>query len=139
METLWTNVTDIATGIVLLFSQAHGGDGFRNPEIPFHFNLAYTSISASLNVLLTLMIVIRLVLRGRSVHAATGSRAGLSGLYKTFATMFVESSALYAGISLVVIGLWATFNYAWFAFVPALYIIQVCASRALDPQADCLK
>ena len=115
---------------MILFFQALGGDGFRTPGIMIPFNLANASISASLNILLTLMIVIRLVLHGRSIHVTTGSPAGLSGLYKTFATTFIESSALYAGISSVVIGLWATDNNASFAFVPALCIIQVCASAA---------
>jgi len=67
------------------------------------FGTPYLSISVSLNVLLTLMIVIRLVLHGRNIRAATGSGAGISGLYKSVSTMLIESCALFAMTSLVVV------------------------------------
>ena len=70
-------------------------------------SLAYLSISLSLNVLLTIMIVVRLILRGRSIRTATESQAGFSGLYKSTATMLVESSALFAMNSLSAIVSWA--------------------------------
>ena len=68
-----------------------------------YFGLPYLSISISLNVLLTLMIIIRLVLHDRSVRAATGPRAGISGLYKAVSIMFIESCALFTVSSLVVV------------------------------------
>ena len=71
-------------------------------------SISFFSISVSLNVTLTLMIVLRIVLHGRSVRTATGSRAGISGLYKTIATMLIESCALFAVSSLFVIGTMAT-------------------------------
>ena len=91
-----------------------------------HFGVPYLLIAVSLNVLLTLMIVIRLVLHGRNVRAATGSVAGISGLYQTIATMFIESSALYAVSSLPVIGLLVARNYVSEAFLPILGETQVC-------------
>ena len=66
--------------------------------------LPYLAISLSLNIVLTLMIVVRLVLHGRNVRAATGSSGGIGGLYKTISTMLIESSALFALSSLLVIG-----------------------------------
>ena len=72
------------------------------PVIP-QFGIPYLSLSVSLNVLLTLMIVIRLVLYGRNVRAATGSRAGISGLYKVISTMLIESCALFTMSSLAVV------------------------------------
>ena len=89
------------------------------------WNLAWFSISLSLNVLLTLMIAVGLILRGRNVRTATGSSSGLSGLYKTVATMVIESSALFAVISVLVIGLWAPQNQALYLFVPVLMEVQV--------------
>jgi len=56
--------------------------------------LSYLSISLSLNIILTLMIVVRLILQGRNVHATTGSPGGI---------MLIESSALFAVSSLSVI------------------------------------
>ena len=68
------------------------------------FAVPYLSISVSLNVLLTLMIVVRLVLHGRNIRAATGSAVGISGLYKVVSTMLIESCALFAVNSLLVVG-----------------------------------
>jgi len=68
---------------------------------------AYISLSLSVNVLLTLMIVVRLFLHRRNVRAATGSPAGTGGLYKSIATMLIESSALFAVSSVLTIVPWA--------------------------------
>ena len=66
-------------------------------------SLAYFSISLSLNILLTLMIVIRLIIHTRNTRNALGI-AGVGGLCKTVVTMLVESCALYAVSSLLVLG-----------------------------------
>ena len=97
-------------------------------SIVMRLGIPYLSISVSLNVLLTLMIVIRLVLHGRNVRAATGSQAGIGGLYKTIATMLIESSALYAVISLLVIGPSFTRSIVDEVFYPILVEAQVRAS-----------
>ena len=73
------------------------------------------------------MIVTRLVLHGRNIRAVTGSQVGISGLYKTIATMLIESSALYAVNSLVLIGLWAAGSGASGIFLPTLSQTQVRA------------
>jgi len=88
--------------------------------------LPYLSISLSLNVILTLMIVIRLVLHGKNFRAATGSSGGIGGLYKTIATMLVESSALFAVSSLLVIGSLAARSSLLGLFIPILFQTQVC-------------
>jgi len=49
------------------------------------------------------MIVVRLALHGRNIRAATGTAAGITGLYKTVSTMFIESCALFTVSSLVVV------------------------------------
>ena len=66
--------------------------------------VTYLSISLSLNVLLTLIIVIRLIVHARNTRAALGM-AGIGGLSKAIVTMLVESCALYAVISLLFLGL----------------------------------
>ena len=67
--------------------------------------IPYFSISLSLNIILTLMIVIRLILHTRNTRTALGI-AGIGGLCKTIITMLIESCALYAVSSLLVIGPW---------------------------------
>jgi len=93
--------------------------------------LPYISISLSLNILLTLMIVVRLVLHGRNVRAATGSPIGISELYKVIATMLIESSPLFAVSSVLVIGVMAVDSPLTNIFFPALTEMQVRASPQL--------
>ena len=100
-------------------------------SINFWSSLAYISISLSLNVLLTLMIVVRLVLRSKNVRAAMGSPAGISGLYKSIATMLIESSALFAMGSLLVLITWAIQNPITNVFTSVLAQIQVRACPEL--------
>ena len=121
----WTDVTNLATGIMIIVAQARGSDVVG-------ISLPHLSASVSLNVLLTLMIVIRLVMHRRNVRAATGSSAGISGLYKAVATILIDSSALYAVTSLVLIGLWAARSGAAEIFTPIHAEIQVCASTRLE-------
>ena len=66
-------------------------------------SLGYLSISFSLNVLLTLMIVIRLILHVRNTRGAVGI-SGIGGFSKAIVIMLVESCALYAVSTLLVLG-----------------------------------
>ena len=86
--------------------------------------IPYFSISVSLNVLLTLMIIIRLVLHNRSARAVMGGTES-GGMYKAIVTMLIESCALYAVNSLLFIGLWGAQNYAESIFLPILAETQV--------------
>ena len=124
---LWANAIDIAMSIVLLTSHACG---WKNIDLI----LPHLSISVLLNVLLTLMIVIRLILHDRSVRAAIGSPTGMSRLYKTIVTMLIESSALYAVNSLVLIGLWAAGSPASGIFLPLISPTQVSFSHNCNLQ-----
>ena len=92
-----------------------------------NFGLPYFSISIALNILLTLMIVVRLVLHSRNIRAAMGAPAGISGLYTAIVTMLIESSALYAVNSLLFIGPWGAGNHAADIFLPILAETQVRA------------
>jgi len=116
----WANAITIGTGISILVTKSCGW-GNR------HFILPHLSVAVSLNVLLTLMIVIRLVLYGRNIRAIVGSPPGIGGLYKTIATMLIESSALYAVNSLLLIGLRGAGNGASGIFLPTLPQTQVRA------------
>jgi len=97
------HVDDIATGILANFS----GNSPNLVVGTYHFYTMNISLSLALNVLLTCMIVVRLVLYSRNAPAAMGSSARISGLYKSIATILVESSALFTVSSVLVIGSWA--------------------------------
>ena len=96
------------------------------------FGLPYFSIALSLNVLLTLMIIIRLILHTRDIRTSTGE-SGINGLHKVIVTMFVESSALYAVSSLLVLGPSSAGNSAADIFIPILAETQVRTSLRLRP------
>ena len=113
---------NIATGILSICLEA----------ARYRLTTMYISLSLSLNVLLTFMIVVRLVLRGRRIRAAMGSPAGISRLYKSIATMLVESSALFAVNSLLVIGTWAAKHPVANVFTRTLAETQVRAFHNSD-------
>ena len=100
------------------------GGGFWDPAV-IDFGLPYFSVSVSLNIILTLMIVVRLVLHSKDIRATLGAPGGISGLYKALITMLIESSALYAVNSLLVIGLWTAGSSVAKTFFPILAEVQV--------------
>jgi len=118
---LKVHIDDIVTGSLAICLPIIKNQGIGDvwPTLP------YLSISLSTNIILTLMIVVRLVLHGRNVCTATGSLGG--GLYKTITTMLVESSALFAVSSLLVIGSLAADSGLSYLFTPILSQTQVRA------------
>ena len=84
----------------------------------------YFSISLSLNVLLTLMIVIRLTLYARSIRTPMGE-IGSGGLCKAIVTMFIESCAINAVVSVLALGLVGPESAASAIFVLILPETQV--------------
>jgi len=96
------------------------------------FSVPYHSISVSLNVLLTLMIVIRLALHGRNIRTATGSLAGINGLYKTIPTMLIESCAIFAVSSVLVVGALAVVIYSPTSN-PNIHVIGSCVVNIFFP------
>ena len=90
--------------------------------------IPYFSISLPLNILLTLMIVIRLVLHTRNIRTAMGG-AGTGGLCKAIVTMFIESCAINAVTSLLALVLFSTKNDA---MVISLYILPMTQVRAFS-------
>lgn len=109
---------------MITVSHARGWGGSR-VGIPVDLALRHLSISVSLNILLTLMIVTRLVLHGRTLRTATGSPSETSRLYKIMATMFIESSALFSVNALLLIGLWAAGSSVGNVFPPIVAETQV--------------
>ena len=89
-----TNLIDIATGIVNIYYDT--GTRF-NTATGGRINASYYSICLSLNILLTLMIVVHLIMHIRNLRRATGEGSnGLHTAATTVVTMLIESYALYA-------------------------------------------
>ena len=122
---LWANAINTGMGIVMLYFRQHPWANGILPKFS-QFGVPYLSISVSLNILLTLMIVVRLALHGRKIRAATGSAAGISGLYNTVSTMLIESCALFTVSSLVVVaGLVRTKSNRPAVFYPGMSVVDI--------------
>lgn len=113
-----------AMGVITLYHASQPNSSLWR-GITVNFGLPYFTISVGLNVILTLMISVRLLLHSRNIRSAMGSGSGTSSLYRTIATMLIESSALYAITSLLFIGPYAANNYASDIFLPILAEVQV--------------
>ena len=112
----------------MLVPFAEGADGCIPWIVTFAaIGVPHYSISISLNILLTLMIVTRLVLHSRNICTGVGV-PGVGGLYKTIITMLIESSVIYATSSLLVIWLLGTGMGGSSGF---LFILAETQARAL--------
>ena len=118
-ETPKANVVDVGMGILLVY-QSSIVTSVTWSALPWF------SISLSLNIILTLMIVIRLILHTRTIRTAMGG-SGIGGLCKAVITMLVESCALYAVSSALLIGPWGAQNTVANTFLSILPEIQVRA------------
>ena len=117
-----TYATDIATGSLAIAQIIRPNIDIGSTVL---FDPIFLSISLALTILLTLMIIVRLVLHGRSLRQATGSFAGASRPYNAIVTMFVESYSLYAVTFIVSLGLAYAGNPLQFTFSAILAVIQV--------------
>ena len=116
-------IMDIAIGVVYIWQISQTVSINSNSVTIANFGTPYYSISISLNVLLTLMIVTRLIFHRRTVRNATGTL--VNGLYITAVALLVESCALYAVSYLLFIGPWAIGNPVANIFFPILAETQV--------------
>ena len=123
MVTVGVNVENTVMGIALAYQSTKGGLTYTTMWAGF----PYYSISLSLNILLTLMIVVRLILYARTTRTVLGG-AGIGGLCKTIITMLIESCVLYAVSSLLVIGPWSASDDITNVFLPILDQTQVRVS-----------
>ena len=85
----------------------------------------YHSISLSLNILLILMIIIRLLLHAKNLRNAIGASAGGTGLYTTIVTMIIKFHAIYAVCYLAWIIILVTDSPLVYIFFPLLAGSQV--------------
>jgi len=119
-------LTSVAMGILFIY-QTSQPDSSIWTSVAISFGIPYFSISLSLNVILTLLIVTRLVLHNRNIRVAMGVPPGFTGLYKAIVTMLIESSALYAVSSLLFVGPWGAGSHVADIFLPILAETQVIA------------
>ena len=88
------NLTGTVTGIasIYLFSIL----GTNATPIVIYMASSYFGICLTLNLLVTLMIITKLILHRRNLQRAIGTSSAITGVYTTIVIMLVESYALYA-------------------------------------------
>ena len=119
------NIVDTAMGISFIY-QGSRPVSVVTQYVPIaNFGKAYYSISLSLDVLLTLTIVARIVLHSREFRSAMGSLVKPNRVYKVLVTILVESCALYTVSYLLFLGPWASSSPVCDAFFPMLAANQV--------------
>jgi len=117
----------VGTGILSVYSSSLPDSNTMSAADIIKFSAPYFSIAVALNVLLTLMIALRLILHSRNIRNAMGPLPQSDLLYKTIATILIESSALYAANFLIYIGLWAAKSPFLNIFIQSLTETQVIA------------
>lgn len=88
------------------------------------FALPFFAISLSLNILLTLMIVLRLAAYRQKGRNIFGQAYGQH--YGSISTMFIESAALYTICSILLLATYATghpINQIWLGISPAVQVV----------------
>ena len=123
--TLSAHVTCTVMGIVFIYETVQPAFVSSHNTTAVNIGLSYFSIAFSLNIILTLMIVIRLIMHSRNSRNALGAPAKAGGLYKVIVTMLVESSALYAVTFLLFIVPWSIKSGVQLIFFPILADAQV--------------
>ena len=122
------------TGIMRLFEESHQfGTYWYGSGNVVDLGPIYLCISLSLNVLLTLMIIVRLVLHNRTIRNAMGSQSTPNGLtsLEFVNTILIESCAPYTLISVSCIALWITNSYIANYILPIFEASQVRACHRL--------
>ena len=126
--TLLANTTNTAMGIVFMYYQISEPTTVLWGPVAASFEYPFFAISPSLNILLTIMIVTRLILHRRNIQNAMGSSAGTTtGLYRAIVTILVESCALYAASFILFLGPWGSLSSVANIFFPVLAQAQVRA------------
>lgn len=125
--TLSANVDGTATGLAYIREDVRPGSIAWSYRTIVSSGLPYYSISLSLNALLTVMIIYRLVARNGKDRNTMENLTRTIGLYKAVVTMFVESLFLYLIAGLLFIGTWNAKNFLANFFSQMLVAIQVRA------------
>ena len=113
-------------GVMFMYYQISLPTTILRTPVANSFNYPFFTISLSLNLLLTLMIVARLILHRRNIQSAFGvSAKTTSGFYMAVVTILIESCALYAISFILFIVPWSRGSFVANIFFPVVAETQV--------------
>ena len=121
------HIANTASWIGFMYQNFQPSSAMGNDTLSTRFDISSQSISLSLDILLTLMIVIRHFLYSKNLQDAMGPLSGPNRLYKALVTIFAESGALYTVSYVLFLGPWAAGSPVTNIFSSALAQIQVRA------------
>lgn len=90
-----------------------------------NYTVPYLSLSLALNIIITIVIVLRLLTYRHRISKVLGSGYGTQ--YTSVAAMIIESAALYSTFSVAVLALFAIGNPISATFIEALTQVQIIA------------
>lgn len=90
-----------------------------------NYTVPYLSLSLALNIIITIIIVLRLLTYRHRISKVLGS--GYGAQYTSVAAMIIESAALYSTFSVALLTLFAIGNPISAAFIEALTQVQIIA------------
>ncbi|KAF5331194.1 hypothetical protein D9611_013153 [Ephemerocybe angulata] len=117
-------LASLATGILLLVQSAIPQSSLFSQV---NIGLAYFTIAAALNVVITGLISTKLITHRIRMQKILGGEPNAFGVYTSLTTILVESSALYAGFFLMFVIPFAVDHPAAKLFLPMLAQVQVIA------------
>ena len=125
---LSSDFTMTAMGIAFIYQFSRPDSITKSSLSVAHFGTPFISISLALNLILTLMIVVRLAWHNKNIRNAMGASSGIGGLSRAVATILTESFALYAINFILYIRPYGTASIFQFLFWPILAETQVRVS-----------
>jgi hypothetical protein len=109
------------------------GNTFAGLDLGYLFYL----ISPSLNILLTLMIILRIILHTRTLRWALGTSSGLVEVYDDFIFVLVEPCVLYTVSFLLYVIPWGSGSFVRDIFFPTFVQVQVRISLPFTCALQC--
>lgn len=128
-----SNLIITAMGVAFLYQFSRPNSITQNSLSIAHFGTPFISISLALNLILTLMIVVRLTWHNKNIRDAMGASPGIGGICKAVATILTESFALYAINFILYIRPYGTASIFQFLFWPILAETQVRVAFHISP------
>ena len=120
----WTDVPTPALGTIWCLQSTNPGLSLYS-KVPIAFGTAYYVLSLSVNIVVTILIVFRLVMHRRAILESLPPEH--ASHYLSVATIIVESAALYSLFSLAFIITYAVSNPINQIFLTLSSTSQVCA------------
>jgi hypothetical protein len=133
---LLANIDNKVFGVMLIYQTSQPGKSLGNAVADLDLGYLFYIISPSLNVLLTLMIVLRIIQHIRNARTALGNSNKVTEEFD-IVFIFIEPCALYTVIFLLYVIPWGSGSFVGDIFFPMFVQVQVCISSPFTCALQC--